>query len=111
MLPLAWYSRGAIGVTAASVAAVLCAFCGAAAAVLSEALRRQPQLAMYEVLTSGMLRMALPLMACMLVYYQGGSLVEGQFAFHLLAFYILMLLAEIGYIISVPIHWNTKQQP
>ena len=96
---------------AATVAAMLCALCGAAAVVLSEALRRQPKLAMYEVLTSAVLRMAVPLMACMVIYHQGGALVEGQFVFCLLAFYVLMLLAEIVYIVRVPIHWKSQRTP
>lgn len=110
LLPLAYYWHGGIGVAAATVAAVLCALCGAAAVVLSEALRPQPKLAMYEVLTSAVLRMAIPLIVCMVIYHQGGALVEGQFVFYLLAFYALMLLAEIVYIVRVPIHWKPQRR-
>lgn len=93
ILPVAFSAKGEVGVVAALAAALVCLIPGLVALGLGE-IFRSPETALYNLLFGTLIRMGLPLAVVVAVYVVGGPLVEGGFAFSLLAFYPVMLLVE-----------------
>jgi hypothetical protein len=91
--PVALYARGWVGLGAAAAAAMLCLVPGLIALGVGE-LFRGPDSALFNLLAGTMIRMGVPLAACVVIYMVGGPLVDGGLAFYLLAFYPVMLLIE-----------------
>lgn len=95
LTPMGWLTRAAAGVWSVWLAAATCLVAG----WLSQALGRWlagPEYLLHRVCTSMLARMAVALAACMVVYAQGGMLVEGGFVYYVLVFYLITLTVETG---------------
>ncbi len=89
----AYSVHGAPGITAAVVAAAICTL-AATLALVSTALLRGPQAALYAVLFGMVFRLGLPLAAGIFLSNRGGPLAEaGVFGF-IVVFYLLTLAVE-----------------
>jgi len=91
--PLAFNFKGNGGLAAALVAAGICLVAGMLSLMANEAFRG-PQFVMHHVLFGITIRMGIPLVACMWIYYNGGTLAEGGLVYYLLVFYLVTLLVE-----------------
>src|SRR5689334_10712914 len=88
--PLGFWLGGVRSIGAAAAAAGVVWIASALATIVADLVRRPA-----DVLTSfllGMLiRMSLPLAACVIVYLKGGELFAGGFVYFVLAFYLIVL--------------------
>jgi len=91
-VPVYWY-QGLLGLAAAGVAALVCALGSAAAAIAASRLSATGQ-NVSATLLAMMLRMALPLAFCMIIYLQGGPLADAGLVLYLLVFYMVALAAD-----------------
>lgn len=89
----AWPTYGRDGVVA-SLSAVAVCWAGAGLAMTASRLLRQPDRALALTAVGMALRMGLPLVAVMVVSYQGGPLSQAGFAFWILAYYLIALALE-----------------
>lgn len=78
---------------AALAAGTVCLVSGLGALAVGRVFH-SPQTMVHGVLLGMMIRMALPLAVCLVVYVQGGVLADHGMAFFLLGIYPLMLLVE-----------------
>lgn len=95
-IPAAWWmwtSRGAVGVTAAAVAAVICLI-GATGALLLTALLRGSSYAIHGLLGGMLLRLGLPLGVGVVLSSRGGDLARAGVFGLILLFYLLTLVVE-----------------
>lgn len=100
VLPLGWAIFGnRAGLFAGAAAAGVCLLAGWAALVLSEPLRR-PQNMLALVLMGMLIRMGIPLVAALTVYFVGGPLANAGFLYYLVVFYPVTLTAET--LLSLP---------
>ena len=93
LCPVAYYFFGRIGITANSLAALVC-LGGTLAAIGTTYRFRGPEQVVHAVLLGMLLRMALPLVACLIVYQQKGPMAEAGTAYFCLVFYMLSLGVE-----------------
>jgi hypothetical protein len=84
---------GAMGITAAALAAAIC-LVGAVSAFLTTALVRSPQAAVGGVLLGMAFRMGFPLIVLLAVLQQGGPLMEAGLAVCFLVCYPIALVTE-----------------
>jgi hypothetical protein len=90
--PIGLMRSGEMGAACVWLAAVVCGLPGVAA-VLVQAKCRDPQLLVLHVLVGFFVRLGVPLAVCMIIYLQGGPLVEAGFAGYLLGLYLVALAA------------------
>jgi len=89
-----WLRCGEEGAVAAGVAVVTCGFALAAGRVVVLVLRG-PQMGHIQAIGGMLLRMAIPLLICAVVYSGGrGPLVEGGMVYYLLVTYCIVLALE-----------------
>ena len=93
LAPLAYALGGGTGLLASAIAAVVCLLAGAGALVVGN-LFPGPQSVAIGALAGMLVRMAAPLLFVVIVYSQGGPLVEAGLVFYLLAYYLITLAAE-----------------
>ncbi|OHB78096.1 MAG: hypothetical protein A2W31_13230 [Planctomycetes bacterium RBG_16_64_10] len=91
--PVALWMGGSAGLWAAGAGAAACLAGGISAEVAANWLshERRPLAA---ILAGMLLRMAVPLVALVIVHYHGGVLVQGGMVYYVLAFYLITLMAE-----------------
>lgn len=92
-VPIALNAAGWDGVAAAGCAALLCLAAGVAVIVLT-LFASSPEHVAYLVVLGMLLRMGIPLVSCLAIYYRGGWLVDGGMVYYLLVFYPLTVAAE-----------------
>jgi hypothetical protein len=88
-----WTLRGANGVLAFLLAALVC-WSGAALALAASGVLRQLDRVLAVTLVGMALRMGLPLVAVVVVTLQNGPLAEGGFVGYVLVFYVVTLVVE-----------------
>jgi hypothetical protein len=93
--PVGWAMAGSSGVTAAGIAALVCAAPSLAALALTYRLRA-PRHALVAMLGGMFLRMGPPLIVALVVHELGGPLVEAGLIYYLAAFYVVALVVETG---------------
>ena len=96
LLLIGWWSQsthGADGVRAAVVAATIC-WLGASLALISTAMSRGPQAAVWTLLFGMLFRMGLPLAAGFMLYQAGGPLASAGVFGKVLIFYLIALAVE-----------------
>jgi hypothetical protein len=89
----AWPNYGSDGV-AASLAAVLVCWCGAALALMTSKLVRGPQHALAVTMLGMITRMGLPLMAVVVVTLKRGALSQAGFLIWVVIYYGVTLMVE-----------------
>jgi len=92
-LPLAYWSAGAAGAQAASVAAGIC-FVGTVSALAMTEMLSGPLRALYGVLLGMFARTGLPLVATMVIYFKVPALADAGLVVYLLVFYFFTLGIE-----------------
>jgi hypothetical protein len=97
--PVVFHMGGAMGLTAAGVAAALCLL-GAGTALVVSDLIREPQHALAALLIGMMARMGVPLLFGLVTHLRGGPLADAGLLYYLLMFYPVTLIVEIG--LSLP---------
>ncbi len=94
VLPLGWaISSNRMGFFAGAAAAGVCLAAAVTALGLSQSLRRPRQVLAF-VLVGMTIRMGIPLMAALAVFFLGGPLADAGFLYYLVVFYPVMLTAE-----------------
>jgi hypothetical protein len=98
-MPLAYWSAGAAGAQAASVAAGVC-FAGTILALATTEMLSGPLRALYGVLLGMFARTGLPLVATLVIYFKVPALADAGLVVYLLVFYFLTLVVETVLAIS-----------
>ncbi len=94
ILPLGWAISGnRVGFFAAAAAGGVCLLAAWTALGLSELFRR-PQQILALVFVGMTVRMGIPLVAALTVYFRGGPLADAGFLYYLVVFYPVTLAAE-----------------
>ena len=93
LLPLACAASGADGLIASGIAAGICWFGSFGALVASQALTG-PALMVVGVTLGMFLRMAVPLIFCLIIYLQPSALTRAGLVFYVLAFYMVTLAVD-----------------
>jgi hypothetical protein len=93
VLPLATSIYGTGGAIAAACAAAVMGLASIAAELACLPFHRPTDVLWASLLGMGV-RMAIPLAACMLVYFQRGSLADAGFVYWVMAIYLVVLPAE-----------------
>jgi len=91
--PLGYFLCGPIGVGAAAAAAAFVLVSSTLGLALGELLRK-PGDALMSMLVGMMIRMSLPLAACVIVQLNGGALADAGFVFYVLGFYMVGLAVD-----------------
>jgi len=91
--PVAWWTRGAMGLLAAGIAAAVCLL-GAVGALLLNARCRGPSRALHGVVCSMAVRTGLPLVLAIALRFQEGALFKAGGVYYLLVFYLAALAIE-----------------
>jgi hypothetical protein len=91
--PLACLLQGGIGVAAAAAAAA-CVFVSSALGLVVGELFRKSDDALLAMVLGMVIRMSLPLAACVVVQLSGGSLASAGFVFYVLFFYMVGLAVD-----------------
>ncbi len=100
ILPLGWViSRNWTGVFAGAVAGGVCLLAAWMALAVSEPLRKPPRMLTF-VLVGMMIRMGVPLVAALTVFFMGCPLADAGFLYYLVGFYPVTLTVET--FLSVP---------
>jgi hypothetical protein len=95
------YARsGLLGILSALLAAGVCGG-GALASLLATGLFRIHGQPVAGVLLGMLIRMAVPLAACVIMFIQGGPLVEAGALVMILVYYLLMLVVETFYLVRL----------
>jgi hypothetical protein len=92
--PVVFHIGGAMGLTAAGLAALLCLL-GAATALLVSHLLREPQHALAALLIATTARMGVPILFGLVTHLRGGPLAEAGLLYYLLIFYPVTLTVDI----------------
>ncbi len=93
IVPLAFFISGLMGVSAAMAALAICLSAGVLALVAAHPFRA-PELLLYQVLITMAIRMVVPLVVCILIYFKRGAIAEAGLVYYLLVFYGLTLVIE-----------------
>jgi hypothetical protein len=91
-VPVYWLS-GPMGLAAAGIAALLCAFASIGAGAVAALLATSGQVVAATMLAM-LLRMALPLVFVIIVCRQPGPLVDAGLVYYLIGFYLIALAAD-----------------
>lgn len=91
--PLAWRLHGGMGLIAAGLATVICLAACWLALVVTELMADNAQPAV-PLLVGMMIRMSLPLIACLLVTQRQPQLTDAGFAWYLIGAFLIGLLLE-----------------
>lgn len=93
LAPLAYYLNGREGLLAAAVAAGICLF-GSLGALAAMQPLKGPAMMFSGVVIGMFLRMAVPLIFCLIVYLQPSLLTRAGMVFYVIAFYMVTLTAD-----------------
>ena len=93
LAPLAYMLNGSEGLVAAAVAAGICVF-GSFGALVAMQVLKGPAMFVGGVVLGMFLRMAVPLVFCLIVYLQPSLLTRAGMVFYVLAFYMVTLLVD-----------------
>ncbi len=98
---IGFLTGGRPGLTCAAIAGVVCLASGVAALWLAGGFG-EPQAVSAQVLAGMLPRMGIPLAVCMVVYFQGGMLVESGFVYYILIFYFVTLATDTVLLLGKP---------
>jgi hypothetical protein len=98
-VPIGFWFAGGAGIAAALVAAAVVWFASALSFIVAEFFHG-PNQALTNMLFGTVLRVILPLAACLLVYLNAGSLASGGFAYFILGFYFVALPIDTALLVS-----------
>jgi hypothetical protein len=98
-VPAYWLS-GSMGLAAAGIAALLCAFASIGAGAVGGLLAASGQVVPATMLAM-LLRMALPLVFVIVVCRQPGPLVEAGLVYYLIGFYLIALAADTRHAVGL----------
>jgi len=93
VIPVAYWRAALAGVWAAMAAWTICFLSGLLALWLIQRFNG-PDKVVQQVLSGTLVRMSLPLAACLAVHLYGGTLAEAGFVYYILAFYLITLAVE-----------------
>lgn len=96
--PVYWFS-GYLGLAAAGIAALLCAFASVGASAAASLLASSGQVVAATMLAMS-LRMALPLVFVVVVCRRPGPLVDAGLVYYVLGFYMVALLADTRHAVA-----------
>ena len=93
VIPVAYWWADVAGAWAAAAAWATCFISGLLAYWLAQRFN-DPQKVLYQVLSGTLVRMSIPLAACLGVHLYGGTLAEAGFVYYILAFYFVTLAVD-----------------
>ena len=93
VLPIAYSQAGLNGILAASLAGVLCWVCGAAGLGVVQVFS-EPDQVFLQLFFGMIVRMGVPLAACLAFYVIRGPLYDAGIPFYLMAFYAVTLFLD-----------------
>jgi len=93
VLPWSYQRAGMDGIFAACLAGVLCWLCGAISLWIVYVMHHPEQM-LKQVLFTMLVRMGIPLTACLVLFVVRGPLYDAGMLFYLLAFYAVTLLLD-----------------
>ncbi|MCC7085835.1 MAG: hypothetical protein IT427_12605 [Pirellulales bacterium] len=98
-MPVGFWLAGGPGIAAAVVAAVVVWFASALSLMIGEFFHASNE-ALTSLLFGMLLRVAVPLAACLLVYLSGSTLAKAGFAYFVLGFYFIALPVDTVLVVS-----------
>jgi hypothetical protein len=107
VFPVAYWRASLPGLWAAAAAWGVCFLSGLLAFGLIELFNDR---ALHQVLWSTVVRLSLPLGACVAVHVHGGILADAGFVYYILAFYLITLTVETGLVAGGNTHRPTESQ-